>query len=36
MFHIAEKAYIWEIRDAESEFNKAMDESKDQNPGYLE
>jgi hypothetical protein len=31
---IAEKAYLWPIPVSELNFNKALDPSKDQNPGY--
>lgn len=31
---IAEKAYLWPIPISELNFNKALDPSKDQNPGY--
>jgi hypothetical protein len=31
---IAEKAYLWPMPISELNFNKALDPSKDQNPGY--
>lgn len=31
---IKERHYLWKIPDSEFNYNKAMDQSKDQNPGY--
>ncbi|MEA4904106.1 MAG: RagB/SusD family nutrient uptake outer membrane protein [Petrimonas sp.] len=31
---IKEKHYLWKIPDAEFNYNKAMDQKRDQNPGY--
>lgn len=31
---IAEKHYLWKIPDSEFNYNKALDQAKDQNPGY--
>lgn len=31
---ISERHYLWKIPDSEFNYNKAMDQTKDQNPGY--
>ena len=32
---ISEKHYLWKIPDAEFNYNKALDQKVDQNPGYI-